>query len=94
VIGPTPMMVDVVDEFGLGVTAEGWEAADLARAIDSLTPETVRTFKDAAGRAALVLNSEHEKAAFLASVGQASSGSASPGTASSGQASPRSEPSA
>ena len=94
VIGPTPMMVDVVDEFGLGVTAEGWEAADLARAIDSLTPETVRAFKDAAGRAALVLNSEHEKAAFLASVGQASAGTASPDTASPGQASPRSEPSA
>lgn len=69
VIGPTPTMREVVEEFGLGPVAAGWTPEDLAAAIDTLTPESVRGFKQAAHAAASVLNATSEKQAFLRSVG-------------------------
>lgn len=69
VIGPTPTMMEIVDEFGLGPVAQSWTAQDLAVAINSLTVDNIREYKSAAHRAAAVLNATNEKAAFLRSVG-------------------------
>ncbi|MGV8884426.1 MAG: glycosyltransferase [Microbacteriaceae bacterium] len=69
VIGPTPTMMEIVNEFELGPIATGWSPEELAVAINSLTADNVREYKAAAHKAADVLNATREKAAFLRSVG-------------------------
>jgi hypothetical protein len=68
VIGPSPTMMEVVEQFGLGPVAQGWTHEDLAAAISTLTAESLTAFKTASHKAAAVLNAEQEKKAFLRSV--------------------------
>jgi len=65
VIGRSPMLVDVVERYGNGVIAEGWDPEDLRAALDSLDAEHIRRLKLASASAALELNAEREGEAFL-----------------------------
>jgi glycosyltransferase involved in cell wall biosynthesis len=69
VIGPSPMMAEIVETYGNGVVATGWTPAELATAIAGLTPARVREFKAASDRAAHELSAEHERDEFLRVVG-------------------------
>ena len=60
VAGPTPDIQRRVDEFDLGVITEGFDEADVQRAVDALTPAAVAEWKHNAHRAAQVLNAEYE----------------------------------
>lgn len=71
VIGPSPMMVEVVEEFGIGVVTEGWEAEDLAAALNSITGEQITAMKHAADRAAKELSAESERNRFFHSLDHA-----------------------
>jgi glycosyltransferase involved in cell wall biosynthesis len=71
-IGPSPMMAELVDQYGNGVVAAGWTPEDLAAALRSLTTPDVAAMKEASHRAASELNAAREKDAFLAALGIAS----------------------
>lgn len=58
VIGPSPEMALLVEQHGLGVIADGFEAADLTRALDALEPGAVDEAKQNAHRAARALSAE------------------------------------
>lgn len=60
VIGPSPEMAAVLTQENLGLVTEDFSSAALARAIDSLTPETVGSFKASAHRAAEALSAEEQ----------------------------------
>lgn len=68
VIGQSPMMAEIVDEFDLGVIVPGWTPEDLANTLNSLNAERVREFKAASHIAAQTLNAETEGRAFLAAL--------------------------
>ncbi|EPR76625.1 Capsular polysaccharide synthesis enzyme [Leifsonia rubra CMS 76R] len=70
VIGQSPMMKQIVDEFGVGVVVSGWTPSDLATTISGLTAERVRELKDAAHRAADILNAEAEGSIFLSAIAE------------------------
>lgn len=59
-VGPTVEMVDVVEEFGLGVVSSGFGVEDIVASLDSLTRESVRGFKEASDRASERLGFESE----------------------------------
>ncbi|HEX4058921.1 MAG TPA: glycosyltransferase [Galbitalea sp.] len=69
VIGESSEMVELVTQYGNGVVVPGWEAADLARSINALTPDAVRAMKESSARAAHDLSSESEKAHFVEALG-------------------------
>lgn len=69
VTGPTKLMAEAVEEFGNGVVTAGWETADLAAAINSLTAQRITEMKQASHRAAETANAEAEAAVFLRSIG-------------------------
>lgn len=71
VIGQSPMMAELVERHGLGVIVPGWEPADLAAALSTLTAQQVTGFKEAAHRAAHALSAEAERDVFLAAIGRA-----------------------
>lgn len=58
VIGPSPEMSHVVDEFGFGVVAPGFDAAATAQAIGELDANRVRELKAASHTSARALSSE------------------------------------
>jgi hypothetical protein len=58
VVGPSPEMAAVVREWDLGLVSDAFSAEALARALDSVTPERVATYKQRAHAAASELNSE------------------------------------
>lgn len=58
VIGPSPEMVRMVSDNGLGAVADDFSAASLARVLDALDPEAVMGWKRAADRAAVPLSGE------------------------------------
>jgi glycosyltransferase involved in cell wall biosynthesis len=66
VVGRSPMMTEVVERYGNGIVVDGWTAADLARALGTVTTEQVGAWKAASDRAASELNAESEGRAFLA----------------------------
>ena len=68
IIGESPMMAEIVDEYSNGVIVKGWTATDLAAAISELTPERVAQLKAGAHRAARDLNAEAEGRVFLSIV--------------------------
>lgn len=72
VIGPSPTMVEVVQRFGNGVVTGGWEAEDLARAINALTPSEVADLKAASDRSARELSDAASHRAFINVLGLAS----------------------
>ena len=58
IVGPSPEMVDLVNEYDLGAVADSFTATSLAHQFDRLTLERVQTWKSAADRAAAELSSE------------------------------------
>src|SRR5690606_30757545 len=60
VVGPSPEMAALVRRPGLGVVTDDFGAQALARALDALTPETVRGFKAASARSARELSAEEQ----------------------------------
>jgi glycosyltransferase involved in cell wall biosynthesis len=68
VIGPSVEMVELVEQYGNGVVADGWTAVELAAAIGSLDEDRVRELKAGSDRAAHDLSAEREGARFLAAL--------------------------
>ncbi len=62
VVGPTIEMQRLVEKHGLGVVADGFAVDDVVRALGSLTPDAVRTFKAASAAAARELSFETDAA--------------------------------
>jgi hypothetical protein len=69
VIGESPMMSEIVTEYGNGVIVDGWSTEDLAATLAALTGERIAALKSASHRAAMDINAETERAAFLESIG-------------------------
>ncbi len=69
IIGESPMMKEIVDEYGNGLIVNGWTTEDLAKTISSLTGDRVTALKSASHRAAIAINAETERSAFLESIG-------------------------
>lgn len=67
-IGPSPEMAALVREHDLGVVSADFSPASLADALQSLTPESIGTFKTNAHRAARLLCWEHESRVLLSEV--------------------------
>lgn len=65
IIGPSPSMVEIVEESGNGVVASDWSAEALARAINSLTPAKVKSMKEASHQIAPLHSAETEKGSFF-----------------------------
>lgn len=60
IIGPSPEMKRIVDEYGIGGVADDFSAESLARLLDRLTPEQVEGWKQNAQRHARELSSEEQ----------------------------------
>lgn len=69
VIGESPEIVPFVRQHGFGIVVEGWNASNLASAINRLSAEEITALKQAAHRAAGELSSQGEGPRFLAEVG-------------------------
>ncbi|MCI5825562.1 MAG: hypothetical protein MR006_02720 [Arcanobacterium sp.] len=59
-IGPSPEMKELAEKYHIGVVAAGFESADLAAAIETLTPERVAELKAASAAAAHELSAEQQ----------------------------------
>lgn len=59
--GPSPEISQVVSQYQIGQVAPGFTAQDVARAVDSLTPEKVDVWKQNSGVAAQTLSFERQK---------------------------------
>lgn len=68
VIGESPMMAELVVEYGLGPIVSGWTGKDLADALAPLTASDVDQYKRAADLAAQSLNAEHEGRVFVEAI--------------------------
>lgn len=69
VIGPSPEMKRILDEYGLGIVTEGFDQSAIQRAIDSLTPQNVARFKQASDAAAGALSAERQVETWAEAVG-------------------------
>lgn len=69
VIGHSPEIVPFVREHGFGIIIDGWEAADLAAALNALTAEQIAGMKAAAHAAAAELSTQGEGPRFLEVIG-------------------------
>ena len=58
VVGPSPEMARLVKKNALGKVTEGYEAQDLAKALETLSNEDVQRFKSASDKAAKTLSAE------------------------------------
>jgi glycosyltransferase involved in cell wall biosynthesis len=72
IIGESPMMAEIVREFGNGLVVSGWEPEDLAAGINSLTADRLTELKAGSHRAARTLSAETEREIFLSTVGASS----------------------
>jgi glycosyltransferase involved in cell wall biosynthesis len=68
VVGESPSMTDVIDEFGNGAVVAGWDAAALAATVNALSAADIERLKLASSVCASQLNSGVEKAAFFRSI--------------------------
>ena len=59
-VGPTPEMAQMVQDFDLGVVTSDFTAAALADALDTLTPDRVAGYKAASARAARELSAQSQ----------------------------------
>lgn len=69
VIGESPEIVPFVRERGLGIVVEGWEASDLAQAVNQLSIADIKKLKTASDRSAAELSTRGECPRFLELVG-------------------------
>ncbi|WP_218714195.1 glycosyltransferase [Arthrobacter sp. BF1] len=60
IVGPSPAMVGLVEEYGLGAITEDFSAASLRKTLLSLTPEIIDGWKQAADAAARPLSAESQ----------------------------------
>lgn len=60
IIGPSPEMVDVVNEYGFGLVSESFTADALARVLDELTPQQIEALKRASHSHAQDLSGERQ----------------------------------
>lgn len=60
VSGPSPEMASIIREYGAGRVADSFSLIDVARALDSLSTDDIRSMRIAASGAAGVLNADHE----------------------------------
>jgi hypothetical protein len=60
IVGPSPEMAGFVQHYGIGEVIPDFEATSLARALDGLTPERVRSWKAASAAHATELSSESQ----------------------------------
>ncbi|HVU13944.1 MAG TPA: glycosyltransferase [Phototrophicaceae bacterium] len=58
--GPSPAMADIVQEYHVGWSASGFEAQDLATALNTLTVDQIAAARAHAREAAKILNAETE----------------------------------
>lgn len=74
VISPSPEMATLVDAHDLGIVAKGFEVPDLRAALESLTPQSVATFKEASHAAADVLSAERSMQVWSDAISRLSRG--------------------
>lgn len=60
IIGPSPAMVEFVDEHGFGMVAKGFSSEDLSDVLERITPEQVSGWKAAAHAIAKELSGEEQ----------------------------------
>lgn len=64
-IGPSPSMAEIVRAYGLGCVARSFEPADVAAALNELTPGRFARMREGARRAAREINAEREMGKLL-----------------------------
>lgn len=60
VSGPSPEMASIIREYVAGRVADSFSLIDVAKALDSLSTDDIRSMRAAASSAAGVLNADHE----------------------------------
>jgi len=65
-VGPSPAMAQLVKQYGVGRVAASFKPADVADTLNQLTLEELNSMKEAAHRAAAVLNSDVEMGKVVA----------------------------
>ena len=65
ITGQSSEMVEIIEHYGNGLVVEGWTAADLASALNSLDAASITSMKRASDAAAFDLSSESERARFV-----------------------------
>lgn len=68
IIGPSPEMHRLLEPRGFGITADGFDAASITRALDSLTPEQIGVWKLRADEAAHELSAEPQTEVWDAAI--------------------------
>jgi hypothetical protein len=69
VIGESPEMVELVNQYHIGTIAHGWEASDLAACVNALTADAITRMKQASSVAARDLSSQAERSRFVEALG-------------------------
>ncbi len=64
-IGPSPAMAAIIRQYGLGIVADNFEPATLARKLNALTAAEIDAMKRRSLEAAQILNAEQEMARLL-----------------------------
>lgn len=62
VVGQSPMMIDIINQFECGVASPDFEPESVAATVNRLTVEDIQTMRAASRRAAQVLNADAELA--------------------------------
>ncbi|SDK78140.1 glycosyltransferase [Arthrobacter sp. ok362] len=70
IVGPSPAMVGLVREYGLGAITKDFSAASLRETLWSLTPEVIDGWKRAADEAARPLSAESQVAVWDAAIAE------------------------
>ncbi|MGO4384593.1 glycosyltransferase [Specibacter sp. RAF43] len=68
IIGPSPAMVDLVDQYGLGAITDDFSPESLRRTLYALTPEQIASWKQSADRAARPLSAEAQVRVWAQSI--------------------------
>lgn len=69
ITGNSSEMVEIIEHYGNGLVVDGWGAADLAAALNSLDAASVTRMKNASDAAASELSSAAERARFVEALG-------------------------
>jgi len=68
IVGPSPAMVGLVREYGLGAITEDFTAGSLRETLHALTPETINGWKNAADAAAGPLSAESQMSVWESAI--------------------------